>query len=186
MATTIPTLLITGPVGVGKTTVASEVSELLEAAAIPHAFVDIDALRWCYPGPPGDRFRAGLARRNLAAIWPNFVACGATHLLLADVLEERAELAGYREAVPGAAITVVRLTAAPETLAARVARRELGAGLAWHLARAAELAAQMDEKRVEDLLVATEGQSVRAVAEEILLRVGWLSRPAAPPPPAPH
>ncbi|HET7036837.1 MAG TPA: hypothetical protein VFI42_14225 [Thermomicrobiaceae bacterium] len=185
MATIVPTLLITGPVGVGKTTVASEVSELLEAARIAHAFVDIDALRWCYPGPPGDRFRAGLALRNLAAIWPNFAACGATRLVLADVLEDRAELAGYQRALPGAAITVVRLRAAPETLAARVARRELGAGLEWHLARARELAARMDARPVEDLLVETEGRGVRAVAEEIVRRAGWLSPAAAPPPPAP-
>lgn len=45
METKVPILLITGPPGVGKTAVASEVSELLEQAQISHAQVDIDALR---------------------------------------------------------------------------------------------------------------------------------------------
>src|SRR5579883_1981374 len=89
MVERVPTLAITGPVGVGKTSVGSEVSELLEEAGVAHAFVDIDALRWCYPGTPGDRFRVALAMRNLAAIWPNFRAAGAERLILAEVLEER-------------------------------------------------------------------------------------------------
>jgi adenylylsulfate kinase-like enzyme len=39
-----PTILITGPVGSGKTTVAIEASALLEAARIVHALVDTDEL----------------------------------------------------------------------------------------------------------------------------------------------
>ena len=156
MAEVVPTLLITGPVGVGKTTVAGEVANLLGEAGIAHAFVDMDALRWCFPAPPGDRFRVGIGR-----------------LILADVLEDRAALARYERAVPGAAITVVRLRAPVATLAAQVARRETGAGLAWHLARAAELAAQMDRDRVEDLLIDTAGRPTAAIAREVLARAGW-------------
>jgi len=156
VAEVVPTLLITGPVGVGKTTVAGEVANLLGEAGIAHAFVDMDALRWCFPAPPGDRFRVGIGR-----------------LILADVLEDRAALARYERAVPGAAITVVRLRAPVATLAAQVARRETGAGLAWHLARAAELAAQMDRDRVEDLLIDTAGRPTAAIAREVLARAGW-------------
>jgi len=136
--------------------VAGEVANLLGEAGIAHAFVDMDALRWCFPAPPGDRFRVGIGR-----------------LILADVLEDRAALARYERAVPGAAITVVRLRAPVATLAAQVARRETGAGLAWHLARAAELAAQMDRDRVEDLLIDTAGRPTAAIAREVLARAGW-------------
>jgi adenylylsulfate kinase-like enzyme len=38
----LPTILITSPVGSGKTTVANEVSVQLEAAGIAHALVDTD------------------------------------------------------------------------------------------------------------------------------------------------
>ena len=173
MAEVVPTLLITGPVGVGKTTVAGEAANLLGEAGVPHAFVDVDALRWCYPSPPGDRFRTGIALRNLAAVWATFREEGIGRLILAAVVEDRAELAGYARAVPGAAITIVRLRAPVATLAAQVARRETGGGLDWHLARAAELAAQMDRDRVEDLLIETAERPAAAIAREILLRAGW-------------
>jgi adenylylsulfate kinase-like enzyme len=41
----VPPLLITGTLGAGKTTVAAEISELLDQAQIPHAHVDVDARR---------------------------------------------------------------------------------------------------------------------------------------------
>ena len=169
----VPVLLITGPVGVGKTTVALEVSALLERAGVPHACADMDSLRWCYPSPSHDPFRVALGLQNLAAVWANCRAAGAERLVLAGVVESRDELAGYRTAVPGATILVVRLRASVGTLTGRVAGREVGAGREWHLRRAAELAAQMDRDRVEDIVVETEGRSVPAVAREVLARSAW-------------
>ena len=58
-------LLVTGPVGVGKSSVASEVSELLDQAGVAHALVDVDSLRWCYPRRSSDPFRIELAMNNL-------------------------------------------------------------------------------------------------------------------------
>jgi len=179
MTSTIPVLLITGPVGVGKTTVSFEVSDLLKAAGNAHALVDVDGLRWCYPAPSGDRFNVALAMRNLAAVWANFHAAGAERLILADVLEAREDLDRYRAAVPGAAIQVVRLRAGLATLTGRVRQRETGAGLAWSLNRTAELAAQMDRDRLEDLLVDTDGRSAAVIARDVLTRSGWLV-PASP------
>ena len=169
----VSVLLITGPVGVGKTTMGGEVSALLSRAGAPHAFVDVDNLRWCHPSPPHDPFNVALAMRNLAAVWANFRAAGAGRLILADVLESRDDLAGYRAAVPGAAILVVRLRASVATLTGRVRGRELGAGRDWHLHRAAELAEQMERDRVEDLIVDTDGWPVAKVAREIMQRIEW-------------
>ena len=180
MPAAIPVLLITGPVGVGKTTVALEVSTLLERAAVRHACVDMDSLRWCYPSPLHDPFRVTLGLQNLAAVWANCQAAGAERLVLASVIESRDELAGYQAAVPGAAILVVRLRASVATLTDRVARREVGAGHEWHLRRAAELAAQMDRDRVEDIVVETEGRSVPTVAREVLARSAWGDAPEEP------
>jgi adenylylsulfate kinase len=178
--TSVPVMLITGPVGVGKTTVATQVSELLESVELAHAFVDIDSLRWSYPSPAHDRFRTELAMKNLAAIWPNFLSAGATRLVLADVLESREELEQYRAAVPGADILVVRLQASLDTLLSRLRLREIGAGLDWHLQRAAELSQQMERDKVEDLLVNTEGKSINAIAREILIRSNWAEIPDVP------
>lgn len=173
MGISVPVLIITGPPGVGKTTVAAEVSELLDSAGVAHAFVDIDSLRWCYPRPPGDRFRNALAMKNLAAVWTNFQAAGAGRLVLADVLESRDDLERYRAAVPGAEIVVIRLQASLRTLERRLAQREVGAGLERHLRRAAELVALMEQRRVEDILIDTDNQPVTAVARDVLAQSGW-------------
>lgn len=170
----VPTLLITGPVGVGKTAVGGEISEMLDEANVPHAFVDLDALGWCYPRPAEDPYRSALTFRNLAAVWANDRAAGAQRLVLARVLEDRTELERYREAVPGAEITVVRLRAERGTLLSRLGRRELASALGRHQARAAELAAQMDAGSVEDLLVETDDRTVSDIAREILTRTAWL------------
>jgi len=175
----VPTILVTGPVGVGKTTLIAEMGGVLRAANIPHAAVDFDELTECYPLPADDdRWGTKLGFANLAAIWRNYRDSGADHLLIARVIESRLELDGYRAAVPGAEITVVRLRASPKTLQARVRRRGPGAGMQWHLDRAVELAALMDKQRVEDVVIETEGRDPTELAREILVGVGWLDRPA--------
>lgn len=111
---TLPTLLVTGTVGAGKTTVADEVAVLLGEQRIPYALIDLDWLCQLYPAPPEDRFREELMFRNLSAIWPNYRNEGVDYLVLANVIEETAHLERYEAAVPEADITVVRVTARPD------------------------------------------------------------------------
>lgn len=105
----VPTLLVTGTVGVGQTTVAAEINDVLAALSVPNAAIDLDALVWQWPS--SSKWNSGLMFENLASLWPNYQPHGATHLVLARVVEDRAELDRYRRAVPGAVITVCRLTA---------------------------------------------------------------------------
>ena len=170
---TVPVLVVTGPVGVGKTSVALALSSVLGEMGVAHAVADMDWLRWCYPHPRDDPFHIELGLRNLAAVWGNYRAAGARRLVLADVVETRATLDTYRAAIPGANILVVRLTAALTTIIHRLEERESGASLIWHSQRAAELLAQMEERRLEDILVQTEERTVMEVAREILDRAGW-------------
>lgn len=173
--TTVPTLIVTGPVGVGKTRVAYEIASLLEAAGLPHACLDMDTLRSCYPRPADDRFNVALGLKNLAAVWENCRVAGATHLVLADVVESTDERSAYRAAVPGAALTIARLRASLPTLAERIGGRETGVGHEWHINRAAELAAQMDRDQIEDFVVETDGRSVTEIAQEIIDRCDLLA-----------
>ena len=174
MVTSVPVMVITGPIGVGKTSVSAEVSEILDHAKVAHGLVDIDSLRWCYPRPLHDPFRIELAMKNLACVWNNFQAFGAKRLILADVLETRDHLERYRTVVPGAEILVVRLRATLSTLTQHVQQREIGSALARHLQRAAELAAIMERNHVEDMLVDIEGKTVTTIAQEILTRCYWM------------
>jgi adenylate kinase len=172
----VPVLLITGPVGVGKTAVLNEAAEILRTTEVRFTAVDLDALSYTFPAPRDDRFRSELTFRNLAALWRNARAAGSERLVLARVIEARAEVTRYGRAIPGADITVVRLRAPIRTLQRRAREREIGLGRAWSVKRAAELARIMDRARPEDILVETDRRTVGAIAREILDRVGWLPR----------
>jgi hypothetical protein len=171
---TIPTLLVTGPVGVGKTSVAFEMTELLEKLDVAHAFFDIDGLTYFHPKPADDRFGERFAISALGTLFPQLQAQGLERLILARVLWERDSLSQYERAIPGAQITVVRLTAPLSIIEERIRSREIGSGLDWHLARAAELDAHWRANPVEDHLVDTAGRNVRSIAQEVLSDAGWI------------
>jgi hypothetical protein len=172
----VPVLLITGPVAVGKTSVLAEIADTLKVTGMHFGAVDFDALSYCYPPTPDDdRYRSKLTFRNLAAVWRNFRKAHAERLLLSCVLESRDHLARFRRTIPGADITVVRLSASPRALRERVDRREVGLGRAWHRQRAVELAKIMDAAGVEDILIETDRRTINEVAREILERTGWVA-----------
>jgi predicted kinase len=107
-------------------------------------------------------------------LFPQLQAEGVERLILARVLWERDSLLRYQAALPGAEITVVRLTAPLSTIETRIRGREVDSGLDWYLARAAELDAHRRANPVEDLLVDTSDRNVRAIAEDVLSQAGWI------------
>jgi hypothetical protein len=171
-----PVLLLTGPVGVGKTTVASVLSTMLIERRVSHALIDVDWLRWAHPAPSDDPFHERLGLHNLAMLWNNYRAAGMRRLILIDIVETPAALVRYRRALPGAETTLVRLHAPLPTLHARLAQREIGASLDWHRQRAAELAPLMEQAALEDRRVDTEGKLAGEIAEDLLVFIGWGTR----------
>ncbi|HET6701623.1 MAG TPA: hypothetical protein VFH14_07470 [Gemmatimonadaceae bacterium] len=168
-------LLITGPVGVGKTATVAEASALLRTADVPHAVVDFDWLQGYYPRDADDPWGTRVGMQNLAALWRNYSERGIQRLLIARVIESSADLDEYRAAIPDCEIVVVRLRAQPTTLQERIRGRDHGSGRQWHLERAVVLARQMDDSPVGDHVVETEGRGLGEVAAEVLRRAGWLT-----------
>ncbi len=170
---TIPVLIVTGPVGAGKTTVAAVISAELERRELAHAWVDVDQLAQCFPRPSDDPFHAQLVIRNLSDICRNFIAAGAGRLILPYVIEDAAGRAAIWAAIPDSELTIVRLTVRPETVAARLRGRESGESLEWHLRRAPELTGIMERNGIGDVVVATDDRMPEELAVEILGLVRW-------------
>lgn len=166
-------LIVSGTVGVGKTTVTAAINDVLAERAIPNAALDLDALVWQWP--PDSPWNEQLMFENLAAVWPNFAARGVAHLVLARVVEDPTELEAYGRAVPGAVITVCRLVADEATRTARLtARMPPGAALDWHLERTVELEGVLRAQALEDVTVGNGDRDARDVVLDVLRRVGWI------------
>lgn len=159
-------VVLTGPCGVGKSSVAFECMTLLEAADVAAAMVDGE-LAYVHPKPAGDPFGYAFAEAGLRALWRVYAAAGLERLLLARVVEDAEQLAIVERAVPDARIRIFRLVAAPATIASRLRRREIGSGLAWHEQRSAEIARATLGEPVD------AERSVVEIARDVLARTGW-------------
>jgi chloramphenicol 3-O-phosphotransferase len=153
--------------------VLHEADALLIEAGVRHATVELEEIVRSWPDAV-EGSRKSFAYRNLAALWPSFVAVGASRLLVSDLVEQRSDLRLVSEAILGAAVTVVRLHASLSALELRIRRRE-PASPDGDLAGARWWARHFDEVRVEDRLVETEDRPVDEIAREVLRRAGWLS-----------
>ncbi|MGW2474517.1 hypothetical protein [Streptomyces sp. NPDC001665] len=144
-------LLVNGTVGVGKTSVAEAVGDLLADAGFSHAVLDLDWLRKSWPAPPGDRFNFGLLLRNVRSIAGDYLDAGATRLVLAGVVERQDERKQLADAV-GVDLTVCWLRAELPVIHKRLAQRHDNEpeALRWHLDRSAELDAILSRAAVED------------------------------------
>lgn len=146
-------LVITGPVGAGKSTTAWEARELLGRHGVSNLLVDMDYLRMLYPEPPDDRFASAFGLRNLTAMWPNIQASNARVVIIPGVVESMTARANYEGAMPDAEVVVVRLDVPMATLHARLTKREAPDHLDWYLQRAPELQRIMERESVGDVVV---------------------------------
>jgi len=168
----IEVLVISGPAGVGKTSVANEVSAQLRAADVAHAVIDTDALDDVYP-VPDEQWR--LTERNLASVWQSFRELGTSRLILVGVYMHReSELSWIRRASGVDRLMLVRLSASERTLGERVGRREIGSGHDVQLARTRLQANELAEEAVpQAAVIETDQRTVPDIAAEIVELLGW-------------
>ena len=157
-------VLITGPPGVGKTSVLTALVDALSDADIAHAAIEIEMLEWAHPG-----LTDAQRMRHVSTMCALYRDAGHRLLLIAQTIETDDDLAMLLDAIGAEEHVLVRLEAQPATLVERIIEREpeSWSGLSWLVDHAQELAVTMPALRGVDLVLSTEGQQPEAVAERI-------------------
>ncbi len=163
-------VLIIGIFGVGKSSVAAEIADILEARSDRYAAIDLDWLTWADTGDtePGAEHR--MLVRNLSCVVGNYLDAGILRFVMARSIRDGSELASLRAAIP-VPIRVVRLTA-PMDEVERRPRSDVTSGREDDLREATEWVAQGLGEGIEDLAIAND-RPIREVATEIVHRLGW-------------
>lgn len=165
-------LFLGGRSGVGKSSVAAEVSRLLVAADVSHAVIEGDNLDQAHPEPW--RRGLGLAERNLASMWQNYRTAGYHRLIYTNTVSVL-EMEGLSAALgPAVSSTGVLLTAEDSTAEQRLAGRELGTGLGEAITRSRAAAATIDSDAPPAVhRVRTDGRTLSDIALDVLALTAW-------------
>jgi hypothetical protein len=160
-------VLITGVFGSGKSSVAAEITYLLEQRAQPYALLDLDYLGWV--GEHGLGYRMML--RNLAAVAPNYRDAGIETFVLAYFVRDRDARHSIAQAL-GVPLRVVRLALPMPEVERRLAS-DVTSGRRDDLRDAASSVAAGEGVGVEDIVISND-RPVAAVAREVMSWLGWL------------
>ena len=157
-------VVVTGPPGAGKSSVAAALHESLGDAGVHAAVIETDELARSYPPIARERVFSHVA--DLAA---SYREAGTDVLLVTDTIETDADREALLAAVAGDRHIVVRLEARPATLERRVREREPAgwSGLQGLVAASAELATSMPALAGIDLVLSTEGRAREHVAAAV-------------------
>jgi len=158
------TVVLTGPPGVGKTSVLTALVDALSDDDIAHAAVEVETLVWTHPALTDEQ-----RVRHVRAVCDLHREAGHRLLLVAQTLETDADTAELLDAVGADEVFLVRLDAEPATLVERIVEREPASwsGLAGLVEHTQELAATMPGLAGVDLVLSTEGQRPEDVAARI-------------------
>jgi DNA polymerase III delta prime subunit len=174
MVTTMPVLWITGPAGVGKSTVSWQLFTELAGSGTRTAFADADQLCMCYPAPPDDPGRDLIRARNAGVVVRNCQAAGARRVIVNGVVDP--VLGVPRDLLQQAVVMVCRLRADPDEVVRRLASRQrASSGDMGDLARQVRDGCdRMDASDFAEVCVDTTGMSAGEVARLVMDRCrGW-------------
>jgi adenylate kinase len=163
-------LAIGGRSGVGKSTVAFAIHDLLSGQGVQHAVIEGDALDLAHPAP----WESRMAARNLRAVWANYRSEGYRRLVYTNTVSvlEVDDLAAAMGDDPF--VTAVLLEARDESVEARLRQREQGDSLKAHLERSKRSSAFLASKAPSNVYrVVTDSKSPSSIASEIGELLAW-------------
>lgn len=158
-------VMVSGTVGVGKTTASEAWADSLAARGVRTARIDLDQVRLIEPAPADDRFNLAVTLANVAAMSLVYRRAGAQVLVLTGVVESEADLAAFSRAVE-APVRCVRLRADHDLVRTRLRQRHRDdpTGLDWHLNRLPELDLILDAATYDHQVLDITGLTVAQVA----------------------
>lgn len=163
----VDSVLITGVYGSGKSSVAAEITYLLEQRNRPYAFLDLDYLGWVGDHAMGYR----MMLRNLAAVAPNYLEAGIRFFVVAYFIRDLDALRSVREAL-GVPLRLVRLLVPLPDIERRLAS-DVTSGRRDDLRDATSSIANGEGIGVEDIVVKND-RPVGTVARDVMSWLGWL------------
>ncbi len=160
-------VLISGPLGSGKTSVAIATGELLDEASVASAVIDLDWLCWAGPSLSSDQLLV-LMCDNLASLRERYSLIDIHTLVLCRAVTTRHEVEALRRAA-GGALVAMRLSVPADARTKRLRARANTGDLAE--------AQRVEEAQVGLHLPAlrNHGRDARDTASDLLRRVGWLT-----------
>jgi hypothetical protein len=170
MASTPAAVLVTGVFGVGKSTVAADLADVLEIVDVPYAALDLDWLTWTNTSGPSRADEHQMMLTNLAAVVGNYLDAGATYFALARSIRDRDELSSLAD-VLAMPLRTVELTVPYEEIARRLATDPTD-GRRDDLARTAEWMTRAVGSGLAERTVAND-RPVRDVSLEIIRWLDW-------------
>ncbi len=159
----VPVMWITGPAGVGKSTVSWQIFTELAEAGVHVAFADADQFCMCYPALAEDPGRERIKAQNVGAAVSRYRAAGAQCVIANGVLDPLRGV--YSELMPQAEVTVCRLRADAGELARRFAGwHHPGLDLAEAVKETLGEAGAMDVSNLGEVCVDTTGMAAAEAA----------------------
>ena len=100
----------------GKSTIGFRLYQRCLQAGLTAGYVDLGQIGFVQPADVGDPGHQRLKARNLAAIWRNYRAAGATHLVAVGAIGSQADSGRYSGELAGSGVTLIRLRAGSDDL----------------------------------------------------------------------
>jgi hypothetical protein len=163
-------VLITGVYGTGKSSLAVEIANVLEARGVPFGALDLDWLAWFGAPRLGTAQLRSVFLSNLAAVAANYRAAGVLRFVLAGAVRDREEVTEL-QAAAGVPLRVIRLVVGSDEITRRL-QVDPTSGRTADLEVAREWLAGRIGEGIEDRALANEGP-IAAVAATVLDWLGW-------------